>query len=469
MPGRRFSALALRGASFAVLLGASTLPSCAEPPNLIVILTDDQGYADVGFNGCQDIPTPNIDRIASEGVRCTNGYVTHSVCGPSRAALITGRYQCRFGASRNPTIDPSIPNNGVPKDQKNIAELLAPRGYRSMAVGKWHLGTHPDLRPLVRGFDEFFGFLSGGHEYFPHKLTLRDLSEVDKPWAWYRTKLLRNETPVETTDYLTDELTNAAVEFVDRHHEQPFFLYLAYNAPHTPLQATEKYLSRFEGIQDGERRTYAAMVSAVDDGVGRLLEKLTEHELDERTLVFFLSDNGGASNNASSNAPLRGHKSSPFEGGVRVPFAVRWTGTLPAGVDYEPAVSSLDIAATIVTHAEASVPTDRGLDGVDLVPYLSGANRDAPHPALYWRWYDKHRLAARIGEQKLIFLPDDDALASDGPRLLYDLSRDVAESTNLVETRPAQADAMRQAVMEWNQELVPPVSPRLGSWKPVSK
>lgn len=465
---RRYSAAVVRASLVAILLGLSTLSSRAEPPNLVIILTDDQGYADVGFNGCQDIPTPHIDRIASEGVRCTNAYVTHSVCGPSRAALITGRYQCRFGASRNPTADPSVPNNGVPKEQKNLAELLAPRGYRSMAVGKWHLGTHPDLRPLVRGFDEFFGFLTGGHDYFPHKLTLRDLSEVDKRWDWYRTKLLRNETRVETTDYLTDELTNAAVDFVDRNHEQPFLLYLAYNAPHTPLQATEKYLSRFTGIQDEKRRTYAAMVSAVDDGVGRLLAKLTEHQLDERTLVFFLSDNGGPTTNGSSNAPLRGHKSSPFEGGVRVPYAVRWTGILPAGMNYEHPVSSLDIAATILTHAKAAVPTDKPLDGVDLVPYLTGTNREAPHPALYWRWYDQHRLAARVGDQKLILLPKGGELASDGPRLLYDLPRDVSEVKNLVEARPAQAEAIQQAVMEWNQELVPPLSPGLGSWKPES-
>lgn len=435
------------------------------PPNLVVILTDDMGYADVGFNGCQDIPTPNLDRIAAEGVRCTSGYVTHSVCGPSRAALMTGRYQCRFGACRNPTVDPSVPNNGVPLSERTLAELLAPHGYRSMAVGKWHLGTHPDLRPLERGFDEFFGFLSGGHNYFPEQLKLRDLSEVDAPWAWYRTKLLRDRAPVETAKYLTDELSDAAVDFVERNHTEPFFLYLAYNAPHTPLQATPEYLARFDAIDDPERRTYAAMIAAVDDGVGRLLDKLTEHGLDERTLIFFLSDNGGATNNASSNAPLRGHKSSPFEGGVRVPFAVRWTGVLSSGIDYDHPVSSLDIAATIVARSGAPPAAGKALDGVDLVPYLTGQRPTAPHRALFWRWYDKNRFATRVGDQKFILMEDrDDETAGNQP-LLYDLRRDLSESDSLAGARPEAVDSARRLLDAWTDGLVDPISPGLGSWR----
>ncbi|MEO0529790.1 MAG: sulfatase-like hydrolase/transferase [Planctomycetota bacterium] len=465
-PAGAFARIGVEAVAIVAIVAIVGSVSNGTPPNLIVILTDDQGYADVGFNGCKDIPTPKIDRIAREGVRCTSGYVTHSVCGPSRAALITGRYQCRFGASRNPTVDPTVPNNGVPREQKNLAELLAPRGYRSMAIGKWHLGTHPDLRPLVRGFDEFFGFLSGGHNYFAHQLTLNDLSEVDRPWAWYRTKLLRGEKRVEIDDYLTDELSDAAVDFIDRSHEQPFFLYLAYNAPHSPLQATDEYLSRFASIEDKDRRTYAAMVSAVDDGVGRVLDAVTRHALDEQTLIFFLSDNGGPPSNASSNAPLRGHKSSPFEGGVRVPFAVRWIGTLPKGHDYDHAVSSLDIAATMVAHADVEVPTDRPLDGVDLVPYLTGEEATKPHPVLFWRWYDSHRLAARIDDDKFILLPPEDRYASDGPRLLYDLGSDIGERQNLATTRPAVFDHAKQQALQWNRELVPPAYPGLGTWMP---
>ena len=433
----------------------------APPPNLIVIVTDDHGYADVGFNGCEDIPTPGIDRIAEEGVRCTSGYVTHSVCGPSRAALITGRYQCRFGASRNPTVDPSVPNNGVPRSEQNLAELLRPRGYHSMAVGKWHLGTHPDLRPLERGFDEFFGFLTGGHDYFPERLTLEDLSEVDARWAWYRTKLLRNETRVSIDGYLTEELSDAAVDFIDRNHTRPFFLYLAYNAPHTPMQATEELLARFDHIEDKKRRTYAAMVSAVDDGVARVLAKLDEHALQTRTIVFFLSDNGGATNNASRNTPLRGYKRSPFEGGVRVPFAVRWTGTIPAGIDYDRPVSSLDIAATIVRHAGAQASIEKPLDGVDLVPFLTGEREDAPHEALYWRWFDDNRYAARFGESKLIVNAE-----GSGESLLFDLDRDLAETEDLSKSHPGAVESARQRIDTWTEGLTDPLCPGLGSWNP---
>ena len=429
------------------------------PPNLIIILTDDQGYADVGFNGCKDIPTPNLDRIAHEGVRCTQGYVTYSVCGPSRAGLMTGRYQDRFGFTNNPTIDPTNADAGIPLSEKNIAELLDPAGYTSMAVGKWHLGTHPTLRPLSRGFDEFFGFLSGGHQYFPEELTLNDLSDVKKEWDWYRTKLLRNNERVEIDDYLTDELSDAAVDFVRRRHDEgPFFLYLAYNAPHTPMQATAKYLDRFPQIENERRRTYAAMVSAVDDGVGRLLDALDELELNENTIVFFLSDNGGATNNASRNAPLRGSKGALFEGGIRVPYAVRWTGTLPAGVDYDHPVSSMDIAATIAARANVSIDPAKPLDGVDLLPFLTGQNPASPHPVLYWRMHSREGLAIRRGNDKLILSE------RDGGKLLFDLNADLREQNNLVQQRADLVAELEEMDKEWSKDFPGPAFPALGTW-----
>lgn len=434
------------------------------PPNLIVILTDDQGYADVGFNGCMDIPTPNIDRIAAEGVRCTNGYVTFSVCGPSRAGLITGRHQDRFGACRNPTIDPTVPNNGVPTSEKNIAELLKPVGYTSMAVGKWHLGTYPGLRPLERGFDEFFGFLSGGHQYFPEMLTLTDLSEVSYEYEWYNTKLLRNEERVDIDDYLTDELSDAGVDFIKRNSDKPFFLYMAYNAPHTPMQATQKYLDRFAHIENDKRKHYAAMVSAVDDGVGRILDKLTKLDLDEKTIVFFLSDNGGATNNASRNDPLRGHKGSFFEGGVRVPFAVRWKGVLPEGSDYDQPVSSLDIAATITAQADASIPADKPLDGIDLIPYLTGKKKGGPHPTLYWRHYDSDFYAIRDGYHKLILSGKASNKKSDQGPMFFDLNRDLQEKHNLYRNHPEAVEEAAAKLAVWKTQLVPPNAPGLGSW-----
>ncbi len=440
--------------------GVSKAQTEKRPPNLIVILVDDMGYADVGFNGCRDIPTPHIDSIAEQGVRFTSGYVTYAVCGPSRAGLITGRYQDRFGFSRNPTIDPSNPNAGVPLSEKNIAELLKPTGYRSMAVGKWHLGTHPTLRPLVRGFDEFFGFLSGGHDYRPEKLTLEDLSQVKHKWDWYRTKLLHNNERIVIDEYLTDELSNAAVDFIDRQGDKPFFLYLAYNAPHTPLQATPKYLARFDHIADKKRKTYAAMVSAVDDGVGRVLAKLNEKGFDEHTIVFFLSDNGGATNNASRNAPLRGAKGSPFEGGVRVPFAVRWTGTYPAGKTYDHPVSALDIAGTIVAEADAPIAPDKPLDGVNLTPYLTDKKTGPPHERLFWRFYDKNTLFVREGGDKLIHERNDDEAQ------LYDLARDIGENTNRAAANPDRTAELKRHLAAWAEQLEAPAFPGLGSWKP---
>lgn len=431
----------------------------AARPNLIIVLADDLGYADVGFNGCSDIPTPNIDRIALEGVRCTEGYVTYSVCGPSRAGLMTGRYQDRFGFCRNPTIDPSNAAAGIPLTETTLSEALHQAGYASMAVGKWHLGTHASLRPLRRGFDEFFGFLSGGHDYFPENLTLNDLSEVKQPWDWYRTKLLRNDRRVEIEEYLTDELSAAAVDFVERRHHQPFFLYLAYNAPHAPLQATEKYLSRFSHIDDDKRRTYAAMVSAVDDGVGLLLDKLDECGAAGNTAVFFLSDNGGPTKvNASRNDPLRGGKGSPFEGGIRVPFAVRWPGTLPAGVDYDQPVSSLDIFATIAAHVDMSTDVTAKLDGVDLTPHFTVRTLTPPHRTLQWRFFDAKTTVLRRGAEKLIVDERERRL------LLFDLDDDLRELRNLAAKRPTSVSDLQESLDSWTTQLQDPAFPGLNSW-----
>ncbi|MFN3167859.1 MAG: sulfatase-like hydrolase/transferase [Phycisphaeraceae bacterium] len=448
-------AVCLIGCLFTTGSGFATTDE--RPPNLIIILTDDQGWWDVGFNGCTDIPTPNLDRIANEGVRFSAGYVSHSVCGPSRAGLITGRYQDRFGASRNPTVDPSVPNNGVPRGEKMISELLKPRGYATMAVGKWHLGTHPDLTPDRRGFDEFYGFLSGGHDYFPQNLVHEDLTEVRQQWGWYRTKLLHNGKRVATDDYLTDELSDMAVDFVERKKDQPFFLYLAYNAPHTPMQATQKYLDRFPHIEHERRRTYAAMVSAVDDGVGRLLDTLDKLEIADDTLVVFLSDNGGASNNASRNRPLRGNKGSMYEGGLRVPFAMRWPGKIPAGLDYEHPVISLDIAATIAAHAKADVPDNKPLDGVDLIPYLSGEVKGPPHDALYWRMFDKGSRAMRLGDHKLV-------LDRGTAWQLYNLGADIKETNDLSGRSTAEVKRLLGLYEQWESQMVEPAYPGLGNW-----
>lgn len=432
--------------------GAPAANQPADKPNLVLILTDDQGYHDVGFNGCKDIPTPNLDSIASNGVRFTSGYVSYPVCSPSRAGLLTGRYEQRFGHERNPRFEPDNPRSGLPLSETTLADALGKAGYHSGIIGKWHLGAHPDLHPLKRGFNEFFGMLGGGHRYFPEELTIQKSDKVRDEGESYRLMILRNYEPVKTTNYLTDEFSDEAVRFIDRNKDKPFFLYLAYNAPHAPLQATEKYLSRFPNIKDSRRRTYAAMVSAVDDGVGRVLAELRKQGLDDRTLVIYLSDNGGPTqDNASNNDPLRGGKGSPWEGGWRVPFAMQWPAHLPKGMVYDQPVLSLDIFATITALANAPANPERPLDGVNLLPYLTGQKSGAPHDTIYLRMFDKGAFAVRSGDNKLV-IPS----RGSAPQI-FDVTRDSRESKNLADAKPDVLAELEKKRLDWNKQLVEPV------------
>lgn len=416
-------------------------------PNVIIILTDDQGYNDVGFNGCTDIPTPNIDKIADQGVKFTSGYVSYAVCGPSRAGLITGRYQGRFGFGRNPLFAPNDPDQGLPLSEETMAAALDKVGYQTMAIGKWHLGAHESQRPLNRGFDEFFGFLTGGHQYFPELWTLDDISGVDSQFAAYKTKLLQNDTRIDEREYLTDALSREAVSFVQRNADKPFFLYLAYNAPHSPLQATEKYLNRFTHIENEKRKKYAAMVSSVDDGVGKVLDKLKELNIHENTIVFFLSDNGGPyKTNGSINDPLREGKGSMYEGGIRVPFAMRWPAKIQGGQIYNLPIISLDIFATAANYAGAK--PKNALDGVDIVPFLLGAKEGVPHEQLFWRQYDKKGYAVRNGDMKLVNIKGEQDE-------LYNLHDDIGEQHQLNSEADLQELLKKRA--EWNSVLKDPI------------
>jgi len=421
-----------------------------QQPNFIVILTDDQGYGDVGFNGSKDIFTPNIDRIANEGTKFTNGYVTYAVCGPSRAGLLTGRYQGRFGFGRNPIIDPTDANSGLPLEEQMISEVLKPLGYTSSIIGKWHMGTHEKFRPNKRGFDHFYGFLSGGHKYFPENLTIDVIENAKKDWSWYNTKIMENNKRVEIDEYLTDELSHEAIKFIEREKDNPFFLYLAYNAPHTPLQASQEYLDRNTHIKDKKRRTYAAMVTAVDDGVGRILTKLDALGIDENTMVIFLSDNGGASNKGSNNGELRGFKGGYFEGGIHVPFAIRWPGKVPAGVDYKKPVSSLDILGTFAGITNAPIAKERPLDGVNLMPFITGKDKGIPHEVLFWRAFDQGTLATRRGDSKAINSDRDG-------NHLFNLASDLTESKNLLKDNTQQYLQQMQEVKAWESELIDPI------------
>ena len=427
--------------------GVSAAADAGRRPNVVVILADDYGYADVGFNGCKDIPTPHIDSLAAHGVRCTSGYVSHPFCSPTRAGLMAGRYQQRFGHENNPAWLPEDTKVGLPLTQVTVADVLARAGYVTGAVGKWHLGAAPCFHPNERGFREYFGFLGGGHIYLPDS----------KGGVEYNAPLLRNNTPQEFRGYMTDLLTDEAVAFIGRNKAGPFYLYLAYNAVHTPLQAPEKYLSRFPGIADDKRRSYAAMTSAMDDGVGRVLAALREHELERDTLVFFFSDNGGPITVVPcSNAPLRGGKGQVFEGGVRVPFVVQWRGRLPERAVYKEPVISLDVFPTAAAAAGAKLPDALKLDGVNILPHLAGEIKTPPHDRLFWRSGGGVAWAVREGPYKLL------KQGKDGVPQLFDLNSDIGETKDLIGEHADVAARLQKAYDVWNAELVPPLfeSPR---------
>lgn len=424
----------------------------AEKPNLIVIMTDDMGYADVGFNGCTDIPTPNIDSIAASGVRFTSGYVAYPVCGPSRASFMTGRYGQRFGFERNPQYRTQDPTMGLPLAETTLAAALKKVGYHSGIIGKWHLGASKAHHPLNRGFDEFYGHLGGGHQYFARELVLKDSYAAKNESESYRTWIMRNHEHVPPTKYLTDAFSDEAVSFVERNHGEPFFLFLSYNAPHSPLQAPENYLARFPDIADKKRRTYAAMVSAVDDGVGRVLEALKQNDVRGNTLVFFLSDNGGPhTKNASDNGPLRGAKGDPWEGGLRVPFAAQWPKGFPQGKTYDHPISSLDIFATIVGCTDAPASPDRPLDGVDLRPFVNGETSAAPHKGIFLRKFDSKTRAVRSGDYKLV------VFSGNNYESLHDLRTDLAEKSNIASSKPEVKANLQQLWEQWNAQNIEPV------------
>lgn len=412
-----------------------------ERPNVLIIISDDQGWGDVGFNGCTDIPTPNLDKLAQEGVSFQAGYASHPYCSPSRAGLLSGRYQHRFGHENNTPYDHGDPEAGLPVDELMISELLQENGYRTCAIGKWHLGDDKKFWPNQRGFDDWFGFFGGGYSYWgqksaknPGHLIVRD-GEPVKP---------------EEITYLTDDFTREAVNYIDGYakEDKPFFMYLAYNAPHLAIQATKEYLDMMEHAEFGDRAAYGAMVVGMDVGIGKVIEKLKETGEYENTLIFFYSDNGGHGH-GSRSLPYRGNKGKLFEGGIRVPFLACWPEGINAGNRYMKSITALDIFPTILAAAGLEHP-EKGLDGVNLLPYVNGQNNSKPHDVLFWRYSDGAGYAVQKGDYKIV-----NSAFKNNRIYLFNLKEDPYEMNDLAKQMPEKVDELQAEFDEWTKGTIP--------------
>jgi len=421
------------------LISFSWCLNAQEKPNIIFLFCDDAGYADFGFQGSEVMITPNLDKLAKQGVKFTQGYVTDATCGPSRAGLITGKYQQRFGYQ-----EINVPNYmsenskylgddmGLPLDQKTIADYLKTLGYKNAVYGKWHLGNADRFHPLNRGFDEFYGFRGGARSYFGYK----NFNGVHND-----NKMERNfENFEEPKGYATDVFADEAVSFIEKNKDNPFFIYLAFNAVHTPMHATEEDLKQFPNLK-GKRKEVAAMTLALDRACGRVLDKLKELGLEENTIIVFSNDNGGPTDkNASLNLPLSGTKSNHLEGGLRVPFLMKWPGKLKAGAVYDYPVSTFDLLPTFYAAGGGDVADLEDVDGVDLVPFVNGLNKARPHEDLFWK--KEARAVYRQNDWKLIRF-------ADRPAELYDISNDITEQNNLSAKYPVRLKAMFKKLFEW--------------------
>lgn len=469
--------------------GPAEAPAGARAPNIILIVADDLGYNDISFNGGGMIPTPNIDAIGRQGVSVDQGYAANATCSPSRAAMMTGRYPTRFGfeftavppafarniahfnpnAMRRPIYHteaeaslPPVNEMGVPASEITVAEVLQQRGYHTVHIGKWHLGEAPALRPEAQGFDESLGFMAGGGMFLPEndpdvvnaKLPFDPIDQFLWPNLPYAVQFNGGQR-FAPEGYVTDYFTNEAVRVIEANRNRPFFLYLAYNAPHTPLQATREDYEAVAHIPDHTRRVYAAMLLALDRGVGRVMEALRANGLDENTLVIFTSDNGGAwyTGLDGLNAPFRGWKATFFEGGVRVPFFARWPGGLPSGARVSGPAGHLDVFATAVAAAGGATPTDRTIDSVNLLPFMRGETLGRPHETMFWR--SGHYRVVRNGDWKL------QVSARPERTWLFNLAEDPQEHRDLSAQEPQRVAEMRAMIEAHERNMPAPLWPAL--------
>jgi len=474
--------------------GAPTAAPAERPPNVVVILADDLGINDLAVDGHGGVgggavPTPHIDSLAATGVRLETAYTGNATCAPSRAAILTGRYPTRFGFEFTPAPKafsrllarflsvgphpaiyftdreadvPPIAQQGVPADEITLAELLRERGYRTLFLGKWHLGEAPATRPEAQGFDEWLGFLAGASLYAergdPAVVESRqEFDPIDRfLWANLPFAVAKDAGPrFAPPTYMTDYLAGEAARAIAANRHRPFFLYLALNTPHTPLQALRTDYDALPGIANHTERVYAAMIRSLDRAVGQVLDALRSNGLEQNTMVIFTSDNGGAHylGLPGINQPYRGWKATFFEGGIRTPFLVRWPAGLPAGTTYRAPVAHVDVFATAAAAAGARLPADRRIDGIDLLPFLRGAQTGRPHETLFWR--SGHYRAIRVGDWKL-------QVSERPPRTwLFDLATDPSEHTDLAQREPGRVAELRAVLAATEREMVAPAWPAL--------
>lgn len=424
------------------LIGMSSIVLAEEKPNIVIILTDDQGYADVSYNphSPPEVSTPNIDALAHSSIICTQGYTSGHVCSPTRAGLMTGRYQQRFGI-----YTAGEGGSGVPLDEVFIPQRLKPAGYVSGALGKWHLGLTEEYHAMNRGFDEFYGFMGrGAHPYFDH-------SDMNHP-------IYRGLQPIKEEGYLTTRITEEAVDFINRHKEEPFFLYVAYNAVHAPPEAPEEDIKKVTG--DETRDTLMAMIRHLDMGVGEIVNSLKKHDIFDNTLLIFLTDNGGSGAMHANNAPLRGFKQMDYEGGIHVPFIVSWPARLEGGKKCDVPMWSTDLCATALDAAGLPMPKENGkpLDGKSILPALKGET-DKLHDELYWSsGGDTGKWAIRSGNWKLV--------AEKNRIELFDLKKDLSETTDLAAKHPNVVSLLTGKYEAWLDEMAEPVSKQDKRWNP---
>lgn len=413
-------------------------------PNILIILIDDAGYADFGFMGSKDLETPNIDKLAKSGIIFTDAHVSATVCAPSRAGLITGKYQQRFGFEANGTGYGDSGDIGLSDNVVTMADVFKANGYNTYALGKWHLGGEKSDHPNQRGFDEFYGFETGSRSYFP----------IKNP---NKSKMLQhNGNRVEFEGYMTDILSDQAVKFIEKSKEKPFFMYLAYNAVHTPMEAKEEHLEKYK---NHPRQKLAAMTWSLDENIGKIQQKLETLNIADNTLIYFLSDNGGAANNSSSNIPLKGWKGNKFEGGHRVPFIVSWPAKIKGDRTFDGLSSSLDIFTTSI--AAAQIKKDEGLilDGENLLPYLIDGKIGNPHDKLFWRKLEE--TGARLGDYKLIKLQN-------YGYSLYNLKDDISETKDLSRINSQKIEEVLTELENWETEIIKPLWQEDRNWMDVT-